>query len=211
MIVVNFATGQYLKGQHRLALSLYKAGAKALLFDKFHDIGSPSHQQSPYEFKLHAIRKAFEQDDVVLWCDASMWLVGDLSKIEEIIKKDGYFFSEAGHYTARWTNKHARDYFNLTEQESVQGPGGMTMMSAGLIGFNLKSELAMQFLYEWEQSAKAGCFIGSHEDHRHDQSCASIIAQRLGMKYQRGGEFMSYIGPGYSQPEAGSVFYLQGI
>lgn len=211
MIVVNFATGHYLRGQHRLATSLYKAGASGLFFDKYHDIGSPSHQVSPYEFKLHSIRKAFEQDDIVLWADASMWLVGDLSKIEEIIKKDGYFFTEAGHYTARWTNKHTRDYFKLTEQELVQGPGGMTMMSAGLVGFNLKSELAMQFLYEWEQSAKAKCFVGSHEDHRHDQSCASIIAQRLGMKYQRGGEFMSYIGPGYSKPEEGSVFYLQGI
>jgi hypothetical protein len=211
MIVVNFATGSYLKGQHRLATSLYKAGAKGLFFEKYNDIGSPSHQVSPYEFKLHAIRKAFEQDDIVLWADSSLWLVGDLSKIEDIIKRDGLFATEAGHYIGRWTNQHTRDYFNLTDQEAVQGPGGITMLSAGLMGFNLKSEIAMQFLYEWEQSAKAGCFRGEWIDHRHDQTCASIIATRMGLKYQRGGEFMSYIGPGYSQPEAGSVFHLQGI
>lgn len=211
MIVVNFATGHYLKGQARLAASLYKQGARAFLLDDYKAIYSPTHQESPYEFKVHAIRKAFDYEDIVLWVDASMWLVGDLSKIEEIIRRDGFFATEAGHYAGRWTNDHTRKYFNVTEQEMHQGLGGITLLSAGLIGLNLKNEKAMQFLYQWEESAKNGCFRGDWSNHRHDQTSASIIATRMGFKYQRGGEFMSYIGPGYAQPEAGSVFYLQGI
>lgn len=205
MIVVNFATEQYKRPQQRLAASLFNKGAKALIFDKYEDIDSPTHQQSPYEFKIHAIRKAFEHDDIVLWADSSMFLTGDLDKIETLIKRDGYFFEEAGHYVDRWCNAHTRKYFNLTEGN------GYTMFSAGLTGLNLKSEIAMEFLYKWEQSAKAGCFRGSWEDHRHDMTCASIIASRLDMKYQRGGTHLAYIGPGYAQPHKDVVFYCQGM
>lgn len=208
MIIVNFATGHYKLGQKRLAHSL--DGYKMLMLDDYTAIDSPTHQESPYEFKVHAIEKAFEFDDIVLWADASMWRVGDLSVIERLIKNDGYFMSEAGHWVGSWTNQHTRKYFKLTEEEA-RVPGGLFMFSAGLLGLNKKSEIAMNFLLEWHASAKAGCFRGSWADHRHDMTCGSIIAQRLGMKYQRGGEHMAYIGQGYSAPQNGVVFYLQGI
>lgn len=209
MIIVNFATNAYQSGQQRLARSI--RDYDVLLFDKYEDIGSPSHQESPYEFKIHAIEKAFEKDDIVLWCDASLWLVGDLSIIEDIIKEEGYFCSEAGHYTGRWCNEFTRKYFNVTDEEMKQEAGGMTLFSAGLLGLNKKSEVAMEFFRQWKASGIAGCFKGSWETHRHEMTCASIIAQRLGMKYQRGGKHLSYIGPGYSQPESNTVFYLQGL
>jgi hypothetical protein len=208
MIIVNFATGHYLKGQQRLANSLN--GYKKLMLTGYPTINSPTHEQSPYEFKINSIESAWNHDPVVLWVDASMWRVGDLSKIEDLIIKDGYFMTESGHWTGQWTNQFTKNYFKTTEEE-MKVPGGMFMFSAGLLGLNRDSPIAVEFLRQWKESAKAGCFRGDWKDHRHDMSCASIIAQRLGMKYQRGGEFMSYIGPGYSQPEVGSVFYLQGI
>lgn len=208
MIIVNFSTKEYSRGQTRLKNSL---SCNSIMFKDYREIGSPTHQQSPYEFKIHAIRKAFDHDNIVLWVDASMYRIGDLSKISDIISKDGYFMEEAGHYVGRWTNQHTRNYFKLTEEEAHQGPGGITMFSAGLLGLNLKSELAMQFLYEWEQSAKAGCFRGDWSDHRHDMTCASIIASRLGMKYQTGATHMAYLGPGYSTPKEGVVFLCQGL
>jgi hypothetical protein len=208
MIIVNFATGQYLKGQQRLANSLN--GYKKLMLTGYPTINSPTHEQSPYEFKINSIESAWNHDPVVLWVDASMWRVGDLSKIEDLIIKDGYFMTESGHWTGQWTNQFTKNYFKTTDEE-MKVPGGMFMFSAGLLGLNRNSPIAVEFLRQWKGSAKAGCFKGDWKDHRHDMSCGSIIAQRLGMKYQRGGEFMSYIGPGYSQPEAGSVFYLQGI
>jgi hypothetical protein len=208
MIIVNFATGHYLKGQQRLANSLN--GYKKLMLTGYPTINSPTHEQSPYEFKINSIESAWNHDPVVLWVDASMWRVGDLSKIEDLIIKDGYFMTESGHWTGQWTNQFTKNYFKTTDEE-MKVPGGMFMFSAGLIGLNRDSTVAVEFLRQWKESAKAGCFKGDWKDHRHDMSCGSIIAQRLGMKYQRGGEFMSYIGPGYSQPEVGSVFYLQGI
>lgn len=204
MIIVNFATDQFRRGQNRLCQSLNNNDC--LFFDDYKTIKSPTHEQSPYQFKIHAIEKGFEFDDIVLWCDASMFLVGDLSKIETIIKEKGYFMEEAGHYVKDWTNAHARKYFNLKPEES-----GMTMFSAGLLGLDKRSPIAMEFFQQWKASALAGCFKGSWNDHRHDMTCASIIAQRLGMEYQRGGSHMAYLGDGYQKPGPDVVFHLQGI
>lgn len=204
MIVVNFATKEYRTGQNRLMASLN--GHQMLMFSSYEVIGSPTHQESPYEFKIHAIEKAFELDDIVLYCDASLWRVGNLKVIEDIIKTDGYMVEEAGHFVDRWCNAHARDYFKLQPHER-----DFIMFSAGFVGLNKKSEIAMMFFKQWKDSAKAGCFRGDWSDHRHDMTCGSIIAQRLGMKYQRGGSHLAYIGSGYTSPEPGVVFYLQGI
>jgi hypothetical protein len=210
MIIVNFSTSQYLKGQKRLSDSISEPYLK-LMFTQYEIIGSPTHQQSPYEFKIHAIEKAFEIDPIVLWVDSSMWRVGDLSIIENLIKQDGYFLSEAGHYAGRWTNDFARSYFQVTEKEMKQEQGGITMFSAGLLGLNIESEIAMEFFRQWKASAIAGTFKGDWSNHRHDMTAGSIIASRLGMKYQRGGQHMAYIGPGYSEPESNVIFYLQGL
>lgn len=209
MIVVNFSTENYSRPQNRLSRSLKHL--PKLMFTKYEEIGSPTHAESPYEFKLHAIEKAFELDDIVLWCDSSMYLVGDLTKVENIIKETGYFMEEAGHYAGRWTNQDTRNYFNVTEEEMKQEPGGMIMFSAGFLGLNKNSPVAMTFFEEWKAAAKAGCFRGDWESHRHDMSAGSIIACRLGMKFQRGGSHAAYIGPGYSAPEPGVVFFLQGM
>lgn len=207
MLVVNFATKQYHRPQQRLVKSLI--GHKALIFTDYQP-GWPTHQQSPYEFKLNAIEEAFKLDDVVMWADSSLWLVGDLGRIEHLIINDGYYLEEAGHWIGSWCNQFTRDYFNLTEDEA-RVPGGGFMFSAGFVGLTRKSELAMEFFRQWKAAAKAGCFVGSHADHRHDMTAGSIIAKRLGMKYQSGGSHVAYVGSGYSKPKDGVVFLLQGM
>jgi hypothetical protein len=209
MIIVNFSSKEYARPQARLKRSL--EGHRYLMFNEYQFINSPTHHESPYEFKIHAIREALKYDNIVLWADSSMYLVGDLSHIENIIKEQGYFAEEAGHYVGRWTNKHTREYFNMTPDELVQGNGGITMFSAGLLGLNKESVEAMHFLDAWEESAKSGCFKGDWNDHRHDMTAASIIATRLGWKYQRGGSHLAYIGDGYNKPEDRVVFYCQGM
>lgn len=213
MIVVNFSTKEYRRGQKRLEDSILKHHLMQdmLMLSDYTSINSPTHQESPYEFKCHAIKEASKFDRVVLWMDASMYVRGDLGKIEQIIIDEGYFFEEAGHYVGRWTNDFTKKYFNLTEEETKQGPGGMLMFSAGLLGINFNFTRSRIFFDTWLQAAKDGCFKGDWSNHRHDMTVASIIAEKLGMKYQRGGSHLSYVGPGYSQPEPGSVVYCQGI
>lgn len=205
MIIVNFSTQEYKRGQQRLANSLN--GHKKLMLDSYEAIGSPSHGVSPYQFKIHAIEAAREFDHIVLWADASLWRVGDLSKIEKIILKQGYFMEEAGAWVRDWCKPETREYFKLTAEELSR----FNMFSAGLTGLDFNNPIANVWFNEWKQSAIDGHFKGSHQNHRHDMTCGSIIAQRMGFVYERGGSHLSYIGPGYSAPEAGTVFYLQGI
>lgn len=204
MIIVNFSTPNYAQGQKRLAASLN--GYKKLMLTDYTTIGSPTHKESPYEFKVHAIEKAFELDPIVLWCDSSLWCVGDLSKIEKIILNKGYFMEEAGHYCKDWCKPETKKWFNLEPSED-----NYIMFSAGLLGLNfLKPEIQIWFA-AWRESALSGQFKGDWSNHRHDMVCGSIIAQRMGFTYERGGSHLSYIGPGYTKPEEGTVFYLQGL
>lgn len=207
MIIVNFATQFYHVLQRRLRDSLH--GHKLMLFNDYGQIRSPTHKESPYQFKIHAIEKAFTRDDIVLWCDASLWRVGDISIIENHIKTDGYFMEEAGAWTGLWTNQFTRDYFKMTEEE-LQVPGGMFMFAAGFLGLNKQNPTAMEWFRQWKESALAGCFRGSWEDHRHDMTCGSIIAQRMGMKFHRGQTHMAYVGFQYPPAPAGVVFKLKG-
>lgn len=204
MIVVNFSTPNYALGQKRLAASLN--GYKKLMLNDYTSIGSPTHQESPYEFKIHAIEKARSFDPVVLWCDSSLWRVGDLSKIENIIKTKGYFMEEAGAYVRDWCKPESKKYFELEPDED-----DYIMFSAGLLGLDFDNIDAELWFHRWKVTAMDGHFRGHWNNHRHDMTCGSIIAQRMGFTYERGGSHMSYIGPGYTKPEAGTVFYLQGL
>jgi hypothetical protein len=203
MIIVNFATKHYMRGQRRLSESLN--GHKQLMLSDYVSLGSPDHSDSPYAFKCYAIESALNYDDIVIWADSSMKLVGDLSKIETIIKEDGYFFQEAGHYVRDWCMPETMKYFGLTKETNY------LMFIAGLIGINKNNPLAMQWFKEWKQSEKDGHFKGPWDRHRHDMVCGSILAEKHGMKYQRGGSYIAYIGPGYQPPEPGIVFTCQGI
>lgn len=204
MIIVNFSSAEYRKPQQRLKNSLQ--GYSTLMFENYEQIGSPSHKDSPYQFKIHAIEKASYTDPIVLWVDSSMYRVGDLSKIEAIIKRDGYFMEEAGHYVKDWCNPYAKKWFNLQPEEDH-----FIMFSAGLLGLNFENPDARFWFSVWKDSATAGNFRGDWSNHRHDMTCGSIIAQRMGFKYQRGGSHLAYIGEGYSKPEDGVVFYCRGM
>lgn len=205
MIIVNFSTQGYLPGQQRLANSLN--GHKKLMLNSYEAINSPSHSVSPYQFKIHAIEAAREFDPVVLWCDSSLWRVGDLSKIENVIQKYGYFMEEAGHWVRDWCKPETKKWFDLKPEEEAT----FNMFSAGLLGLDFNNPDAQLWFAAWKVAAKNGHFKGDWSNHRHDMTCGSIIAQRMGFKYQRGGSHMAYIGEGYSAPEKDVVFYLQGI
>jgi hypothetical protein len=204
MICVNFSTKEYARGQQRLSNSLN--GYKKLMLNSYEAIGSPTHQQSPYEFKVWAIEAASRYDPVVLWMDSSMYVKGDLSKIENIILKKGYFMEESGHYCKDWCKPETKAWFELGRDEDH-----LIMFSAGLLGLDFNNLDASLWFNEWKRSAKHGHFAGPWDCHRHDMVCGSIIAQRMGFTYERGGSHLSYLGPGYSKPEPGSVVMCQGV
>lgn len=183
--IVNLSTKKYWPGQNRLIESLKdKTDATLFMFRSEEEVGAPLHSENPYAFKIYAIEKVlragFEQ---ILWLDASMYILKDLTPLFEHIEREGYFFQYSGWDNSQWTDERALEYFLTNEGK---------MFATGCFGLDFTNTLAIEFFKRWEQSMLHGMFKGSHEDHRHDQTCASIIAYQMGLKLSPNHTFWQY-------------------
>lgn len=183
--IVNVSTRKNWPGQTRLEDSLMgKTNAAILFWPSEECVGAQLHKENNYSFKPLAIHQAYLAGyRQILWLDASMLVIKDLKPIFDIIEQDGYFFQNSGWLNKTWTNDRALEYFGTNEGE---------MLSSGVLGLDLTNELAYKFFDMWMQSMRDGIFNGSWDEHRHDQTCASIIAHKLGMKLQEANTFFVY-------------------
>jgi len=207
-VIVNFSVGtEYLKGQQRLKESL--KNEETLFFNDYDKIGSPSHYEVPYAFKLYAIYQALLQGySSVLWLDSSIVAVKPLDKIWEIIETKGYFMEEAGHWLGRWTNDRALKNFGIDRETANNIP----MYSAGLTGLDFSNQKAVDFFKDWFKFATDGeTFKGDWKDHRHDMSAASFLAWKYQFELEKGGTYCAYIGTSYEETKETVIFNLIGI
>lgn len=181
--VINVSTAKYWRGQERLLASI-NGSYNALFWKHEHEVGAKLHSENNYSFKPLAFSSAYTMGyRKLLWLDASMNIIKDLKPIFDIIDEDGYFFQDSGWMNSRWTNERAKEYFGTDE--------GM-MLSSGVLGLNLNSTVGKDFLIAWLLAMSDGIFNGDWATHRHDQTCASIIAHKMGLKLQDGNTFMVY-------------------
>lgn len=207
--IVNFAdkAGWYSRGQQRLKDECFKyfPGGDVVILNDYDLIGSPKHHDNPYAFKVYAIDYARKLGYTsILFVDSSIYPVKDVTPVFDHIEKQGYLMQQAGHFIDRWTNDACRAYFNLSPEESKN----MIMYSAGFTGLDFTNMKAVEFFTQWKAAAEAGAFKGSWSDHRHDMTCGSIIAQRLGMEFDSFNWF-SYAGGSYGEGASESFFKCQ--
>jgi len=220
--IVNFSTHEYAKGQNRLRESLKgRTDADFLGFTSYSEVRSPTQQDNPYAFKVYSIEKALKMGyDQILWLDSSAYAVGDVDKIFHLIRRNGHFMEEAGHPASSWTNDRTLAYHGITRDEAQE----IQLYSAGFTGLNFNNEITVTFFELWKQSMIDGMFRGNWnninksesedircEGHRHDMSNASIIANKLNMKYERCGKYFQYAAPSDKPNQPTVVFYAQGI
>lgn len=219
--VVNFSSpgSWYTKGQQRIVESMKANGYNGAFYTfwDYQQIKSPSHQQAPYAFKIYAIEAALQQGhDVVWWMDSSIYAVKDITPVLNIVEKEGYFFEKCGFNAATWTNDRTLQYFGITRDEAE----AIQLFSAGFTVLDFRKEKTVNFFKQWKKSCEDGMFSGNWTNiaktesqdmrclgHRHDMSCASIIAHKLDMPIFNTG-YLSYIGPGYGEPNKNSIFHL---
>lgn len=203
MVIINFASGNFIKGQQRLKKTLeehYKGDFMG--FTNEVEIGAPPHQLNPYAFKLYAFDKALEAGHTkILLIDASVWAIRDPLPVFEHISEHGYIMQEAGHYCGNWANDNCLSYFNITRDEANK----MLMYgNAGFLGLDFSTEIAKTFFMRWKASMLAGIFKGSWDNHRHDMVCGSIIANQLNMEYQGAHDWLNY----GTEPKSDKVYFL---
>lgn len=211
--IVNFSTEQFIDGVERLCDSLGNEtdneGETILLYSKYEYLQAPSHSDNPYAFKIYAIEHARDAYNQILWLDASVYAVKDISPVWDWLTNKGIFLEEAGHMVGNWCNDYTLNYFGITRKQAMQMP----MFAAGYVGFDFTNPISIEFFARWKESMLNGCFKGSWKDHRHDMTAGSIIANQMNLVnlYSPGGQFFSYIGEGFEKPKPTAVFHLQGI
>lgn len=198
--------GRYIQNLMRLEQSLNgNFNGEFIGFIGEESCGAEPHECNPYSFKIHCISKVLQLGfSQILWLDSSCFSIKNVSPIFDAIENDGYIMQEAGHWVGNWTNDKTLEYFGTSRDEAMLMP---CYGNAGFLGLNFATEIAQEFFKQWSASMEAGMFKGSWTNaentesfdercngHRHDLSCGSIIANKLGMRYKKGNEWLQYAG-----------------
>lgn len=175
--------------------------------------GWPKHSDKPYAFKPFALMEASKTSYMVLWCDSVIVPIRPMKPLWYRIERDGYFIAEAGNgnNNYQWTaNSAYADLFpDVSIEEARETSKTFLQVHAAVIGLNLKSSIGAEFLREyyrlakdtnafvgpWSNTADKNCGPSDVKGHRHDQTAASLIAWRLGMKLARFPEPYAYQTP----------------
>lgn len=223
--IINASTGNgwYPMGSLRLQRSLiYHGYAHDMLFWN----AWPNYEfdlKCPYNVKAAAFVEALKLNyDVILWLDSSAWAVNNPYLLLDKIVQDGYFFNRIiypGFSTylkcSQTCSDSCLEYFNVTRDEADSYYDILT----GCFGIHTHNQQAMEFIKEWINAARNGQFSGSRDHanqssdprflfHRQDQSCASIIANKMGLKITEGSDALVY----YTQNmPASAVFAFRGL
>ncbi len=194
--IINLATrDRDKKGQQRLRESLYAMGFNGdfLGFEYEGEIDAPIHSEVPYAFKAYAFKRAKELGyDLVLWCDAALWAVKDITPVFYHIEKNGYLLYRNGWTSGEWCADSALRPLGITREQSFEYPHLMACQ----MGLNFNDEKANEFFEEYFRMAQEGdSFKGAWSNeinqcsndprvlgHRHDQTVGSIIAWDMGMR-----------------------------
>lgn len=221
--VLNVAVGSWYSrpggGQERLFYSLEEReeGATRLFWRDEYPPGSPSQEESPYGFKVHAFQHARRLGfDQALWLDASCWLIRDLGELWDRIERDGYYLEPDGNMTGPWITDHALNLLGITRDEAMSIP----LIEGKCWGLDFGDETACAFLDELERLLADGGFDGSLTNgaevstdprclgNRGDISCASPLAWSYGLALQ---PFKRVWFPSNGEPPRESVVLAQGL
>lgn len=205
--ILNVATGRFAPIQARLESSLSRCDHRSghLFWRDGLPMGSPTHADVPFGFKAFAIERAIECGfSRVLWLDAPVIALRPLEPLWELIETQGYWFSANPTYDnpagplwncGQWTCDDALAPLGITREEAFDIP----QVIGGAFGLNLKHPAGAALFAEYLRLAQDGAaFRGPIANsrgeassdprvlgHRHDQTVASVIAHRLGVKLTR--------------------------
>lgn len=209
--IVCLATEKYWKGMERLHRSLQEfTDVDKYWFKSESEVAAPPHSDNPYAFKIYAIETVRNLGyDQILWLDASVYAVKPIQPVFDWLDKNEVFMEEAGHWAGTWSPDYVLNYFKITKEQAMKMP----MFSAGFTGIDFRTFTGQEFFIRWQNAMQEGMFKGSWSNHRHDLTCASIIANQMGLvdRYSPGGQFFAYVGPGYREPKESAVFHLKGV
>lgn len=217
--IINCASEQwYPKGQRRLLKSLVDNGFDGDVLHWTNEFPNEGYDKTNlYNLKASALEEAINRGYThILWADCSMWAVRNPQPIFDLIDEQGIYVETNGFNCAQECSDKSLEYFKVTRDEAENMP----MCSSGLIGMNIEHIDGSLFAHEWINSCKEGAWAGSRlkdgqsEDprflhHRQDQSAASLILNKMGVKMLPIGTYFIYNSGGTQTDK--TIFLCQGM
>jgi hypothetical protein len=197
--IVNCAFGEpYDECQPRLQESLAKhwKGPRIIWTDAL-PAGSPTHSESPFAFKLYAMKYARESGyPGVIWLDGGGYLTGSIEGLINKTINTGYYAVEGWFPLYQWISDDALRHLGETRHGLKEK--GWKLMGGTPYALDFRVDIACTFFDRWWKAMEAGCFKhvpgDSNTDfhgHRHDEAVASVLFHQLGMTPSPLGEFYS--------------------
>jgi hypothetical protein len=217
--IVNVGTNGYVTISERLNTSLNNVGYAGgrLIYSGRLPEGSPTHQETPYAFKIYAIEQALRLGyKQVLWLDSSLYPIRPLDDIQKYINDNGWFMFRTGYNLAQSVNDRTLEYARITRDEAET----VTEYASGCVGLNFELPEAKELFNKWKQYMIDGQFKGSrsHDNqsddlrflfHRQDQSCLSLSMYTNGIGVELDAPAFCHY---YGTPQTNeTIFMIHGI
>lgn len=193
--IVNVATGDfYCKMQERLIQSFSNSVDKSIVMDSgvyldaLHHrrgtgidllywkdclpVGSRPHSESPYGFKVHAIKAAYEKGYTsILWLDSPAYAVKeDVSPIFDKIEKEGYYAMSHIDPLENWVSQEVIDKYHI----GFISLDELNLPSGSCYGFHF-TEPDNHLFFNLQQAEACGLFKSSDLKHRHDEAILAMV------------------------------------
>jgi hypothetical protein len=193
--------------QHKISDGIYKpfgiksldgvgvaansTGIDLLLWHDCFPKGSRAHSDSPYGFKVHAIKAAYEMGYTsVLWLDSPAYAVKeDISPIFEKIEKEGYYAMSHIDPLENWVGNEALSSFGY-DREILKG---LNLPSGSCYGFRIDGpmptnwplcdtpELFWDLYLQEADNLFQSEVIGHGKWHRHDEAILALNLLKRGL------------------------------
>ena len=185
----NTGSSPYPAGQKRLLNSLVHHGFRHDVL-AFQDWPNKLFDTScGYNIKAAAFHEAVMAGYTrILWLDSSVWAIRNIDPIFDHINTHGWFFWKNGFNCAITCDDNALDFFQITRDQAEQMPD----ITTAIFGLHMENPTALEFYDRWRATAHDGMWATSRQHNngstdprfqfdRQDQSCASVIANKLFM------------------------------
>lgn len=143
--------------------------------------GSREHSESPYGFKVHAIKAAYEMGYTsILWLDSPAYAVKeDISPIFDKIEKEGYYAMSHIDPLENWIAPSRNPY-------TIEELKGLNLPSGSCYGFHITGwGNGDQLFYQLMEDEKEGLFrsevFGEGKYHRHDEAMLALNMYSLSL------------------------------